>query len=83
MVFLPLEPWIEEKLQYFSSPKALSSVIVAIGKRGQNRGQALKVQVIKWMLRGIPSDKHIITDQGLIDHYIKLWSALLSQRIHT
>lgn len=36
----------------------------------------------QWMLRGIASDKHLISDQGLIDHYIKLWSTLLSQHIH-
>lgn len=37
----------------------------------------------QWMLRGIALDKHLITDQGLIDHYIKLWSTLLSQHIQT
>ncbi|XID74336.1 TetR/AcrR family transcriptional regulator [Alkanindiges sp. WGS2144] len=37
----------------------------------------------QWMLRGIALDKHLITDQGLINHYIKLWSNLLSQHIHT
>ncbi len=35
----------------------------------------------QWVLRGMAADKHLIEDQGLIHHYIKLWSSLMSQHI--
>ena len=35
----------------------------------------------QWVLRGMAADKHLIRDEGLIHHYIKLWSNLMSQHI--
>lgn len=37
----------------------------------------------QWVLRGMAADKHLISDQGLIHHYIKLWSNILAQHIQT
>lgn len=35
----------------------------------------------QWVLRGMAADKHLIRDEGLIHHYISLWSSLMSQHI--
>lgn len=37
----------------------------------------------QWVLRGMAADKHLIADQGLIHHYIKLWCTIMAQHIQT
>ncbi len=35
----------------------------------------------QWVLRGMTADRHLISDQGLIDHYIQLWCSILAGHV--
>ena len=61
---------------YFTLGSAADHYLEPLGKDSNVRQLMTLTQ---WLLRGMAEDLHILSDEGILDHYLKLWSQMLAQ----